>query len=608
MKIIKVLLMLLCSLSIFSQGESDFFIKGADVSMLKQLEDNGAKFYDENNKELDCVEILKNNGVNYIRIRTWVNPTDEKGVLLGGGNNDKETTIYLVEKAKKMGLKVLLDFHYSDFWADPAKQFKPKDWENLTGKELEDTLYNYTKDLLLELKNKGISPDMVQIGNELNGGMVWPNGKTWVQGNEKIGGYEIFSNLLKAGIKATKETTPDAKIMIHLADGGDNELYRRVFDEITKRGVEFDIISLSFYPYWHGTFNDLQKNLNDISKRYNKDVIVVEIAYAYTLNDGDGFSNIFGANEEITGGHNASVESQMTVIRKVMSTLANVPNNRGKGFFYWEPDWIPKKNVGWKAGEGNGWENQAMFDFKGKALPSLKVFNEEPKKTLEKSTVQKVNDIEIKTYINEDLKLPAEIDGFMANGAIEKVVIKWDKVDSKKLKKANDFTVNGQVVDSNIKVKAKINVSSAKNFIDDNSFESGDIWKNTKWILEDKKNSLQIEKNKANVLDGAISISYWKDSNFEFKIYQKITGLENGTYKLQVWSMGEKGGKTLNLFAKSKDNELKKNIVDTGWSKWNKFEITNIEVNNGELIIGVEGNCISGDWGKLDNFELIKTK
>ena len=196
MKIIKVLLMLLCSLSIFSQGESDFFIKGADVSMLKQLEDNGAKFYDENNKELDCVEILKNNGVNYIRIRTWVNPTDEKGVLLGGGNNDKETTIYLVEKAKKMGLKVLLDFHYSDFWADPAKQFKPKDWENLTGKELEDTLYNYTKDLLLELKNKGISPDMVQIGNELNGGMVWPNGKTWIQGNEKIGGYEVFSNLL----------------------------------------------------------------------------------------------------------------------------------------------------------------------------------------------------------------------------------------------------------------------------------------------------------------------------------------------------------------------------------------------------------------------------
>ena len=119
---------------------------------------------------------------------------------------------------------------------------------------------------------------------------------------------------------------------------------------------------------------------------------------------------------------------------------------------------------------------------------------------------------------------------------------------------------------------------------------------------------MQIEKNKANVFDGAVSISYWKDSNFEFKIYQKITGLENGTYKLQVWSMGEKGGKTLNLFAKSKDNELKKNIVDTGWSKWNKFEITNIEVNNGELIIGVEGNCISGDWGKLDNFELIKTK
>ena len=353
-KLKSFLVMFLMAWGVYSaEGEMDF-IKGADVSMLKQLEDNGAKFYDENNKETECMTILKNNGVNYIRIRAWVNPVDEKGKPLGGGNNNKETTIFLIERAKKLGFKVLLDFHYSDFWADPAKQNKPALWKDLTGTQLENKLYEYTKDMLLTLKEKNISPDMVQIGNELNGGMVWPNGKTWKQGEESIGGYEGFVGLLNAGIKAVKEITPTAKIMIHLADGGDNELYRRVFDQITAKKVDFDIIGLSFYPYWHGTFDDLQRNLNDISKRYNKDVIVVEIAYAYKLKDGDGFSNIFGANEEISGGFIASVESQATVLRKLMSTLANVPNGKGKGFFYWEPDWIPTKGAGWKTGEGNG--------------------------------------------------------------------------------------------------------------------------------------------------------------------------------------------------------------------------------------------------------------
>ena len=464
------------------------------------------------------------------------------------------------------------------------------------------------KDLLLELKNKGISPDMVQIGNELNGGMVWPNGKTWVQGNEKIGGYEIFSNLLKAGIKATKETTPDAKIMIHLADGGDNELYRRVFDQITAKKVDFDIIGLSFYPYWHGTFDDLQGNLNDISKRYNKDVIVVEIAYAYKLKDGDGFSNIFGANEEITGGFIASIDSQSTVLRKLMSTLANVPNGKGKGFFYWEPDWIPTKGAGWKTGEGNGWDNQAMFDFNGKALDSLKVFMENPTIKLENSAIKSVNSLAITTYLNETPKLPSKIDVITEDGSISKADVKWEKYSTDFLKKTGSFNVIGAVSGTDLKAKVTITIDSLKNFVSDSSFESGDIWKNTKWILEDTKSSLQIEKNKANVHSENNSISYWKDSNFNFKIYQKIDGLENGTYKLSVWSMGEKGKKSLYLYSNNGSLENKTSVIDSGWSKWNKFEINNINVVNGSLEIGIYGNCMSGDWGKIDSFELIRIK
>lgn len=607
-KLKSFLVMFLMAWGVYSaEGEMDF-IKGADVSMLKQLEDNGAKFYDENNKETECMTILKNNGVNYIRIRAWVNPVDEKGKPLGGGNNNKETTIFLIERAKKLGFKVLLDFHYSDFWADPAKQNKPALWKDLTGTQLENKLYEYTKDMLLTLKEKNISPDMVQIGNELNGGMVWPNGKTWKQGEESIGGYEGFIGLLNAGIKAVKEITPTAKIMIHLADGGDNELYRRVFDQITAKKVDFDIIGLSFYPYWHGTFDDLQRNLNDISKRYNKDVIVVEIAYAYTLKDGDGFSNIFGANEEISGGFIASIDSQATVLRKLMSTLANVPNGKGKGFFYWEPDWIPTKGAGWKTGEGNGWDNQAMFDFNGKALDSLKVFMENPTIKLENSAIKSVNSLAITTYLNETPKLPSKIDVITEDGSISKADVKWEKYSTDFLKKTGSFNVIGAVSGTDLKAKVTITIDSLKNFVSDSSFESGDIWKNTKWILEDTKSSLQIEKNKANVHSENNSISYWKDSNFNFKIYQKIDGLENGTYKLSAWSMGEKGKKSLYLYSNNGSLENKTSVIDSGWSKWNKFEINNINVVNGSLEIGIYGNCMSGDWGKIDSFELIRIK
>ncbi|TDT72039.1 arabinogalactan endo-1,4-beta-galactosidase [Hypnocyclicus thermotrophus] len=354
------------------------FIKGVDISMLKQLEDNGAKFYDEKGIEKDCIEILKEHGVNWIRIRTWVNPVDKTGNLLGGGNNNKETTIKLAKKIKSKQLKYLLDFHYSDFWSDPGKQYKPKEWENLKGKKLEKKVYEYTKDMILSLKAQNALPDMVQIGNEVNGGMLWPDGKTWKQGKEKIGGYNGFVKLLKAGIKAVKDIDKKIKIMIHLSDGGNNKLYRTVFDELIKRKVEFDIIGISFYPYWHGTFNELTENLSDISKRYKKDVIVVETAYAYTLENGDSLPNIFGKTEERKVGYIASVEGQKQVIKKLMDIIYNVPNNRGKGFFYWGAEWIPIKNSGWKIGEGNAWENQAMFDFNGKALETLNIFKENP--------------------------------------------------------------------------------------------------------------------------------------------------------------------------------------------------------------------------------------
>lgn len=597
-----ILIFTLFTLGLLAFGND--FIKGADISMLKQLEDNGAKFYDQNNKKDDPMNILKNHGVNWIRLRTWVDPTDEIGNSLGGGNNNKETTLILAKRAKELGLKVLLDFHYSDFWADPGKQNKPKAWENLSGKDLENALYHYTKDVLQSLKDIDATPDMVQIGNELNGGMLWPDGKTW--GDGIIGGFDGFANLLKAGIKATKEIDSNIKIMIHLAEGGDNKLYRWVFDELSARKVSFDIIGLSYYPYWHGSFEELQHNLNDISKRYNKDVIVVEIAYGYTLEDSDGFHNIFGGTEELVGGYKASIKGQENVLRKLMNVLSDVPNNKGKGFFYWEPTWIGTKGAGWKSGEGNAWDNQAMFDKNGKALASLNAFRANPKEKIEKGKIQSINETLVVTNIKEIPQMPNTVLVVHESALFTNEKVKWDKINPKALEKPGIIEISGTVEGTKIKARAKITIRAQKNYIEDGSFESGDIWKNSPWILEDSKSVLQIEKTLNNVHSDKTSLSYWKDSDFTFKIYQEIKNLPNGIYKLSLWSMGDKGKKELNLFANN-GKELKKvSVIDSTWSNWSKFEIKDILVNNGNLIVGLEGIASGGDWGKIDSFELIK--
>ncbi len=594
----------LLKLSLAAFGSGTDFVRGADVSMLKQLDENGAKFYDLNNKKADVLTILKDNGVNWIRIRTWVNPTDEKGKPLGGGNNDTATTLVLVKRAKDMGFKVLLDFHYSDFWADPAKQFKPKDWEGLSGKELEDTLYKYTKDVLQKLKDINATPDMVQIGNELNGGMVWPNGKTWGEG--KIGGFDGFAGLLKAGIKAAKEIDSNMQIMIHLAEGGDNKLYRWVFDELTARKVPFDIIGLSYYPYWHGSLEELQHNLNDISKRYDKDVIVVETAYGYTLEDSDGFGNIFGGTEEQKGGYKASVKGQENMIRAIMNVISEVPNNRGKGFFYWEPTWTGIKGAGWKTGEGNGWDNQAMFDKNGKALPSIKAFAANPKEKVEKGKIESINDTFVKTSINEQAEMPNTVTVIYESGLISKEKVKWESIKAKKLEKAGTIEVLGTLEGSKAKAKAIVTIAAQKNFVEDYGFESGDIWKDSKWKLDDKQFALTIDKSPNNVHSETTSLSYWKDADFSFKIYQEITNLPKGKYRLRVWSMGEKGKKEMTLFADNGKGILKTPVSDTSWGNWGKFEIKDIVVEDGKLVIGLEVKASAGNWGKIDDFELVK--
>lgn len=298
---------------------------GADISFLPQLETRGFKFYD-NGKEMDAIEILKNHGFNYIRLRIFVNPENEKGYSPEKGFCGLDYTLQMAKRIKDAGLKLLLDFHYSDTWADPQKQFKPKAWENLEFQKLTDTLKDYTKSVLTKLKAQGTMPEMVQIGNEVNHGIVWPEGH--------ISNPDNLASLLKAGIEGVREVNPNTTIMLQLALGGQNEETTFWFDNMIARGVEFDIIGLSYYPIWHCTLDDLNQNMLDIIDRYQKDVNVVEYsAFKKAVND----------------------------------IVFNLPDNRGNGTCIWEPL--------------NTWNK--IFDENGHALKELYYYDEIHKTFLE---------------------------------------------------------------------------------------------------------------------------------------------------------------------------------------------------------------------------------
>lgn len=374
---------------------SQTFIKGADISMLNEIETLGGKYFLDQEKK-DLFEILRLKGLNVVRLRLWMNPYDEEGNPYLGGTNDLETTIELAKRAKAQGLQFMLNIHYSDFWADPKKQSMPKAWQSLSGDELEKKVYHYTKEVLEVCRACDVLPDIVQVGNETTNGMLWPEGKTpkylfeekrfeEVEPEEWKASYDRLACLLKAGIRAVREIG-SMKIILHLDAGGSNVLYRTWFDEMSVRDVDYDVIGLSYYPIWHGTLAELKFNMDDISTRYNKEVLVVETAYGFTSESPTG-EDIFTEELSKHVGYPATVDGQALFLHDLMTTVQQVPNQKGIGIVYWEPAWLPVEGTSWAsyagmkygndlAKMGNHWANQGMFDFKGNALNSLNVFGE----------------------------------------------------------------------------------------------------------------------------------------------------------------------------------------------------------------------------------------
>ena len=331
--IFHVLPLLMVGLQAASAQQSTF-AKGADVSWLPQMEASGVQFKDEKGNPKDCLQILKELGMNSIRLRVFVNPDNDKA----SGHCSKEETVQMAVRAQKLGFRVMIDFHYSDSWADPAKQNKPKAWENHSFPELLNDVYTHTFEVLSALKKVGVTPEWVQIGNEIPGGLLWPDGCThnWKQ----------LGQLLNKGYDATKAVDPKIKVIVHVDEGNNIDKFNAFFDHVTQENVRYDVIGLSYYPFWikkdyTETIADLETNLINLSKKYNKEVMVVEV-----------------------GGEVSKVENTYKLLEATINAVRKVPNNKGLGVMYWEPQGIES----WSHYSLNAWlEN-------GQPSPALQAF------------------------------------------------------------------------------------------------------------------------------------------------------------------------------------------------------------------------------------------
>ena len=334
-------------------------IRGVDISSLPKNEDHGAVYRTADGRREDPIRLVAQAGVTHARLKVWVNPAD--------GYNNKAHILPLARRLKRAGIGIWVDFHYSDNWADPAHQTKPAAWADLDVAGLTRAVYDHTADVLGALKRQGTPADLVQIGNELNGGMIWPEGN-----------WEHFDNLsafLKAGLRAARDTTPRIRTILHLANGGDNGLYRWWFDNVVSYGVDFDIIGLSYYPFWHGPIADAAANMADITARYGKPCVIAETAYPFTLKSEDDVNDILYDPSQLTEGFPATPAGQAAWLRAVADLAAAVPGGQGLGYCYWEGLWTYRAGSGWDSTDpasGNAWENLALFDFEDRALPGLR--------------------------------------------------------------------------------------------------------------------------------------------------------------------------------------------------------------------------------------------
>lgn len=604
---------------------SEDFIRGMDASSVLALENSGVTYYNYEGEEQDVFMTLAQSGVNYIRLRVWNDPYDENGNGYGGGNNDVATAIELGKRATRYGMKVCIDFHYSDFWADPKRQHAPKAWETMSVDEKCDALYEFTKESLTDLLDAGVNVGMVQIGNEINNGMAGEDNRTAVM------------QLLAEGSRAVREISKtygkDIQVAVHYTNINNSQEINTIASDLEKSGLDYDCFGLSFYPFWHGTMENMQTVVRHIQDKYGKKVFLAETSYCYTSEDGDGYANSVVGTEDLVDGYAATVQSQATIIRDICAAA----NEAGAcGVFYWEGTWIPvgeatadhspiweKYGSGWASSYaadydpedaglyygGCSWDNQAMFDFDGHPLASLKVFQYLKYGATAPLEIDYIPAISVTCGVGSEIQLPEMVDVvYNDRSESQQAAVTWDEAQLAAIDTSvgGTYEVTGTAADG-ARVNCTVEIERT-NLVQNPSFEDADtsMWKVT-YAGEENPTDYQVKADDA--YSGDVAFHFWTEStDMDFSIEQEFTELEPGTYELSAFAQGGdiSGDAAMELYAVTGDGEQTAPFMMTTYADWKNPVIPKIEVSDGTLTIGVRIKCGPKSWGTVDDFALYR--
>lgn len=603
------------------------FILGMDASCVPALENSGVKYYDYDGTEKDVYEILSANGINYIRVRVWNDPHDEAGNGYGGGNCDIENAIAVGKRATANGMKLLVDFHYSDFWADPGKQMTPKAWKGMTIDQKETALYEYTRDCLQKLKDAGVDVGMVQVGNETNGALCG-------EYSSNLGGWQRICRLFSAGAKAVREVLPQAQVAVHFANPENAEQYASYGKNLEYYGVDYDVFASSYYPYWHGTLENLSNVLSNIATTYDKKVMVAETSYAFTAQDTDFSGNTIGDGSAVTKDYPYTQQGQANHVRNVIDTVVNKTTN-GIGVFYWEGTWISVGGENWEENStlwekyGSGWassysagydpndagkyyggcavDNQAFFDETGHVTEALKVFALVRDGNTVENKADAIEDVHLMCDLGSDIQLPATVNAVMLDDSRQELPVEWENADLEAMK-------NGGVAEYIIKgtaggMEAVCYLSMVQyNYLENWSFEDGE----TGWTATQLKqfDQLYVEDKETDSITGSKHYHFWGSgaNSVEFTLEQTLEGLKAGEYQFEISIMGGDCGAT-EIYAYVKINGqivAKADTTVTVYNEWHTAKVTGITCQPGDTVtVGLYVQCASaGAWGKIDDAKL----
>ena len=607
------------------------FIFGMDASCVPSLEAGGVRYFDHDGNEKDVYQILAENGVNYIRVRIWNDPFDKDGNGYGGGNCDIENAVEIGKRATKYGMKLLVNFHYSDFWADPSKQMVPKAWQGMNIDQKSEALYEYTKDCLEKLVEAGVDVGMVQIGNETNGAMCGEQ-------SSALGGWKKITQLMQAGSRAVREICPDALVAIHFANPEKADSYVSYSANLDYYGVDYDVFASSYYPYWHGSFDNLAEVLNKVTAKYGKKVMVVETSYAYTPEDTDFYGNTVGEGDGYIKNYPYTIQGQANFIRDLTDTVVNKMTD-GIGVFYWEGTWISsggdsyEENLALWQKHGSGWatsyaaeydpddagqwyggcsvDNQAFFDANGKALESLKVFSLMRNGNNIDIKADAIEDTDLIIDLNGEIFMPELVNAIMTDNSREQISVEWIGVNIDAMKQGGSakYTIKGKAGG----MDATCYISMVEyNFLENWSFEEGDGGWNATAIKS--FDEFYVEDKVTDSVTGSKHYHFWGSAanSVEFTLEQEVDDLASGKYNYSISIMGGDGGVT-DIYAYVKING---EIVYTApttitvYDEWHTAEINGIEYVSGDSItVGIYVKCAGPNaWGKIDDAMLNSVK